>query len=314
MAGIRSIEPVVTVITFNLERDGGPDEGGQPPQRWRDAHELLNEHQPDVLLRQEMTHSRDKGHRRLHAAEQLLKMRGFIGAPGTGNNPTGLFVRPSLFDVHQVFEHAPLWRTPPTHIIASLRDVPEVPIVMMSWHLAFNAPRGREREADEILAAADKTNAGMAFLGGGDANEYPHPTGELIPPIDWTSPKITDRMHMMHRTNAGPDGTRVSCTYADKTLLGAGLHNPARYAAHTLHQPDALGATAGWTKPGQGGKRRIDRDYADPWLINAVIKVEVIETTGISDHGAVKTVYSLAGMVEALRRNITALDAYDLAF
>ncbi|MDQ1031484.1 hypothetical protein QF035_009066 [Streptomyces umbrinus] len=130
--------------------------------------------------------------------------------------------------------------------------------------------------------------------------------------LDWANGDITDQLHMMHRTNPGPDGTRVSCTYADETLLGAGLHDPARYAAHTLRQPDALVATAGRDKPGQGGERRIDRIYNDPWLTNAVIAVSVIDTTGISDHHAVKVVYSRAGMAEGLRRNATRLAPHDL--
>ncbi|MFJ4836329.1 endonuclease/exonuclease/phosphatase family protein [Streptomyces sp. NPDC088747] len=309
---------MITVITFNLERDGGPDENGRPPARWRAAHELLKTHRPDVLLRQEMTYSRARGKRRLHDAAELLEMRGFVGGQGWGNSPTGLFVRPGVFDVRQEFdvqqelESAPLWRCPPTHIVASLREVPEVPIVIMSWHLAFNSPRRRELETDEILAFADQINQGSAFLGGGDMNEYPHPSGETVPPIDWTDDGITDRMHMMHRTNRSPDGTRISCTYADETLLGAGLHDPARYAAHTLHQPDALCATAGQNKPSQGGPRRIDRHYVDPWLINAVLEVSIIDTPD-SDHDGLKVVYSRAGMAEALRRNVARRAAYDLA-
>ncbi len=64
-------------------------------------------------------------------------------------------------------------------------------------------------------------------------------------PIDWTSPAITDRTHVRHRTNAGPGGSRVSCTYLDDTLLGCGLHDPARYASGRLGMTDALGPTIG---------------------------------------------------------------------
>ncbi|NUQ95054.1 MAG: endonuclease/exonuclease/phosphatase family protein [Streptomyces sp.] len=304
-------EPVITVITANIEHDGGPDIHGGPPQKWYDAHALLKEHRPDILLRQEMTYSRAEGHRRLHQAERALGMRGFLGAQSSGRNPTGLFIRPDVFDVHQQFEQERLWRTPPTNIVASLREAPDVPIVMVSWHLAFNSPRGRERETDEILAFADKMNKRAAFIGGGDCNEYPHPAGESVPPIDWASPEITDRTHMMHRTNPGPEGTRVSCTYADEALLGAGLHDPARYAAHTLGQPDALRATAGRGKPTQGGGRRIDRHYTDPWSINAVVDVVVIDTSDVSDHDAVKVVYSRARLADAVRRDIAPLPPYD---
>ncbi|MFK0111625.1 endonuclease/exonuclease/phosphatase family protein [Streptomyces sp. NPDC091217] len=307
-------EPVVTAITGNLEHDGGADELGKPPARWRDWHELIGDHHPDILLRQEMTYSRAEGHHRLHAAERLLGMRGFLGAQGSGRNGTGLFVRPEVFDVRQQFEHPRLWRTPPTDIIGSLREVPDVRIVMASWHLAFNSPCGREREADEILALADKINRGAAFIGGGDCNEYPHPAGEVVPPIDWTGDAITDRFHMMHRTNQGSDGGRVGCTYVDEALLGVGLHDPARYAAHDLlAQKDALRPTAGHAKPDQGGDRRIDRVYVDSWLINAVISVYVIDTSGLSDHHAVAVVFSRAAMSEALRRRMPARAPHDLA-
>ncbi|MFF7469908.1 endonuclease/exonuclease/phosphatase family protein [Streptomyces sp. NPDC008092] len=310
----RYSERVVTVVIANLEHDGGADEDGESPQRWRDFHALIRGYHPDVLLRQEMTYSRAEGHRRLHAAERLLGMRGFLGAQGSGRNGTGLFVRPEVFDVQQQFEHTRHWRTPPTNIVASLREVPDVPIVMTSWHLAFNSPRGRERETDEILALADKINKGWAFIGGGDCNEYPHPAGESVLPIDWTSDTVTDRLHVAHRTNLGPDGSRVSCTYADRTLLAAGLHDPARYAAHgLLAQQDALLPTAGHVKPSQGGERRIDRLYVDPWLVNAVIAVHVIDTAGLSDHHAVAFVFSRAAMAEGLRRRMTALAPYDLS-
>ncbi|WP_217561570.1 endonuclease/exonuclease/phosphatase family protein [Streptomyces sp. GbtcB6] len=297
-------EPVVRVITFNLEHDGGPDKGGQPPQRWQDAHELLRDRRPDILLRQEMTYSRAEGGRRLHAAERALGMRGFLGAPGSGRNGTGLFVRPTTFEVHQQFDDNRIWRTPPTNTIVRLPEAPDRNIVLASWHAAFNSPRGREREAEEISALADKMKQGSAFIGGGDCNEYPHPAGETVPPIDWTSPDVTDYAHVVHRTNPGPNGSRISCTYLDETLLRCGLHDPARYAADSLGQGSALQATAGHAAKGQGGGRRIDRLYLDPWTITAVLDVSVIDTTGISDHHAVEVVLSYRGLVEALRRTV----------
>lgn len=305
-------ERVVRVIVLNLEHDGGPDSNGQPPQRWHDAHDLLQDRRPDILLRQEMTYSHAEGGRRLHAAERALDMRGFLGIPGAGRNPTGLFVRPSTFDVHQQFDHQRIWRTPPTNVIVRLPEVPDRNIVLASWHAAFNSPRGREREAEEITALADKMKQGSGFIGGGDCNEYPHPAGESVPPIDWTSPGLTDTVHVVHRTNPGPDGTRVSCTYLDETLLGCGLHDPARYAAHTLGQASALFATSGHAATGQGGERRILRAYCDPWTTTATLDVTRIDTSGISDHHAVEVVLSYRGLVEALRRTVNPLPPYAL--
>ncbi|MFD4574984.1 endonuclease/exonuclease/phosphatase family protein [Streptomyces sp. NPDC058417] len=293
---------VIRLLAFNLEHDGGPDTGDCLPERWQQAHELIASRRPDLLLRQEMTYSRDGHHRRLHAAELALGMRGFLGPAGLGRNPSGLFVRESAFAVHQhVVHQVHPWRTPPTHAVLRLRDVPDVDIIAVSWHAAFNSPRGRERETDEILAIADKINGGRAFIGGGDCNEAPSPSGETVPPIAWDS--VTDRLHMNHRTNRDPiTGQHTACTYLDDSLTAAGLRDPARHAAHTLDRPDALLATAGHGKSRQGGPCRIDRFYLDPHLIQAVEDVNVIDTTGLSDHHAVEVVLSRTAMARALRR------------
>ncbi len=294
-------EPVVRILTWNLEHDGGPDTDGQPPRRWHAAHELINSRRPHLLLRQEMTHSRDNHHRRLHAAERALGMRGFLGTAGLGRNPTGMFIREETFQVHQhVVHQVHPWRTPPTHSVLRLADVPDVDIIAVSWHLAFNSPRGREREADEILGFADKINRGAAFVGGGDCNEAPNQMWETVPPIDWET--VTDRLHLTHRTNQDPaTGQRTACTYLDDTLTVGGLGDAARHAARNLSRPSALDATAGHAKPRQGGPCRIDRIYLGPWLIDAVVDVTVLDATGISDHHPVEVVLSRRRMAEALR-------------
>lgn len=295
-------EPVVRLLTMNLEHDGGQDVDGRPPRAWHQAQELVSSRRPDLLLRQEMTYSRDSHHRRLHAAERALGMRGFLGTAGLGRNPTGMFVREETFAVHQHVTHqVHPWRTPPTHTVLRLRDVPEVDIIAVSWHLAFNSPRSREREADEILAFADKINQGAGFIGGGDCNEAPSLEGEAVPPIDWGT--VTDRLHMAHRTNEDPStGRRVACTYVDDTLTAAGLCDPARHAARALNWQGALGATAGHGQPGQGGPCRIDRIYLDAWLVEAVVDVTVLDTTNFSDHHAVEVVLSRPRMADALHQ------------
>ncbi|MGP4114014.1 endonuclease/exonuclease/phosphatase family protein [Streptomyces sp. 4N509B] len=302
-------EPVVRLMTINLEVDGGPDVAGRVPERWRVAHEeILAPRRPDAIFRQEATYSDQNGNRRLHAAEQALGgMRGWLSPNGSGRNPTALFIRPSAFTAVQQYQHLRVWRTPPTNITAWLEGAPGRDIVMVSWHMAFNSPHGREREAEELSALADKMKQGKHFIGGGDCNEYPVPVGETVPPIDWTSPEITDRVHIVHRTTKGTDGSRVSCTALDETLHGCGLHDPARYAYHTLGQTRALDATAGHAAQGQGGGRRIDRLYLDPWLITAVLEVTVVDTTGVSDHHALEVVLSRAKAIEALHRRVEPL-------
>jgi len=296
-------EPVVSIVDLNLERDGGPDTpDGKLPRRWLDAHhQILKPLRPDVVLRQEATYSHLDDNRRLKAAEELLGMKGFLSDNGAGRNPTALFVRPETFPVSERMTYnAMFWRTPPTIVSARFVDVPEAELLLMSWHAAFNSPRGREREADEITALVDRMERLGGFIGGGDGNEYPVESGESIPSIDWST--VTDRAHIHHRTNLAPDGTRVSCTYLHRALLTSGLQDAARYAAHNLGQSDAIGPTAGHAKPDQGGPRRIDIVYTDSRIARAVLAVNVVDTTDISDHHGVEVVLSRRGLAEALRR------------
>lgn len=310
-------EPVVRVMAFNLEVDGGPDEDGRPPQRWRDAHEhILAPRRPDILLRQENTYSHLNGDRRLHAAERALGMRGFLSPNLGGHHPTALFVRPATFDIHEHHPHLTTWRTPPTQVTVRLPEV-ERDIMLVSWHAAFNSPHQRVLEAEQISALADKVKRGKAFIGGGDCNEYPVPVGEHDTPIDWASPEVTDRVHEVHRTVLGPGGTPVSSTALDRTLLRCGLHDAARHAARHLRpgQADPLQATAGHAPgaAGQGGPSRIDRIYLDAWLAQAVLKVAVIDTSEVSDHHAVEVILSRRKMIEALNHEHDPLPPHALA-
>ncbi|MER7043661.1 endonuclease/exonuclease/phosphatase family protein [Streptomyces jumonjinensis] len=118
-------------MTANLEHDGGPDENDAPPRKWVEAHEgIFSPFKPDVLFRQEATHSHFHGRRRLHAAERILGTRSFLSEPRASRNATALFVRPDLFDVHAHFEHRDPWRTPPTNIVAQLRGARN-PLVLL---------------------------------------------------------------------------------------------------------------------------------------------------------------------------------------
>ncbi|MFF7476991.1 endonuclease/exonuclease/phosphatase family protein [Streptomyces sp. NPDC008092] len=297
-------EEVVTIVCLNLEKDGGEDTAdGGLPQRWLDAHnKILKPLEPDVILRQEATYSDLDDNRRLKAAEKLLGMRGFLSPNNAGNNPTALLVRPETFPVcERMAYNATFWRTPPTIVSSRFVDVPESELLLMSWHAAFNSPRGREREADEITALVDRMERRGAFIGGGDCNEYPIEDGEIVPPIDRS--KITDRRHLHHRTNLAPDGSRVNCTYLHRALLTSGLQDAARYAAHALGQPDAIAPTAGHAKPDQGGPRRIDMVFTDSRIARAVLKVYVLNTDGFSDHDGLVVVLSRRGLAEALRRD-----------
>jgi exonuclease III len=308
-------EDVITVISLNLQNDGGPDTpAGDFPRRWYDAHnQILAPRQPDIVLRQEATYSHLDNQRRLHAAEEILGMKGILTPNGAGRNPTALFLRPETFPTHEVIYDRPgqrqMWRTPPTVVTTRLAEVPEVDITVASWHAAFNSTIGRQRETDELTTLVDRVKRGTAFLGGGDANEAPVAVGEVTQPIDWTRPEVTDFVHMVHRTKVLPDGSRANADYLDRTLLDCNLHDVARYAAHHLQQPGAMEPTAGHAPgaAGQGGLRRIDRIYADAWLAQAVIAVYVLNTPHISDHHAVCVVFDRPLFTDGLRRRYTPL-------
>jgi len=336
-------EEVVRLGYLNLEHDGGPEERfGVLPGRWTQAHhEILAPRQFDWLGRGELTYSQVQppqpdaseeeldehekaklaADRRFKATQQILGMRGFRSLTGQGRNPTGMFVRESTFEVASRHAQLKVWRTPPTNVILRLRgeDAPATPIVTVSWHGSFCSPKNRELEADELSSLVDKVQAKYgsdpghrwsAFWGFGDCNEYPVPVGETVPEIEWDAPEITDLVHRRHRAIRQPDGTWRSCTYLDELMLDCGMWDPARYMAKQHGQLAALDATAGHASDGQGGGRRIDRGYMDPWTVQAVIEMNVIDTTGVSDHHGLEVILSRRKLVEALGRRIEPLPSW----
>ncbi|XIG72512.1 endonuclease/exonuclease/phosphatase family protein (plasmid) [Streptomyces sp. SGAir0957] len=328
-----SHDDVVRLMLVNLEHDGGPEPSpGVLPEPWRQAYEgILAPRRPDWLAVTELTYSQTgprastediaAAARRWDAAQRTLDMHGFRAPMGQGRNPTGLLVRESTFTIHADHEHRFIWRTPPTNVVIGLPDVPETPIVTASFHGSFCSPKGREREYEELTALVDKvkaqhgrdpdrSRAGCWLFG--DANEYPVPTGEVVPAIDWASPDITDVVHRRHRALKQDDGTWKSCTFLDELMTDCGMHDPARFAARRHSKPEALGATAGHRAVGQGGGRRIDRGYMDAWTVQAVQDVNVIDMTGLSDHHALEVILSRRALVEALRRTFDPLAVGEL--
>lgn len=337
-------EPVLRLGFLNLELDGGPEEEpGVFPARWRRAHEdILIPRRFDWLGRAEMTYSQWKpagphadsdelvaverarraADRRFAATQELLGMRGVRASMGSGITPTGAFFREETFGLVAQRERTGGWGTPLTNVTLTLAGVPGVIIETAVWHASYCSPAQRVLEAQALSIFADKVQAkygndvkrrGVAFFGFGDSNESPVPEGEEVPPIDWTSPEITDLVHRRHRAIPQPDGSWESCTYLDRFMLDIGMHDPARYAAHSLGQPSALAATHGHQSDGQGGLCRIDRAYMDPWLVQAVLEVNVIPTDGVSDHDGLEVIVAERKAVECLRRIIPPLGPWALA-
>ncbi|MET8830193.1 endonuclease/exonuclease/phosphatase family protein [Streptomyces sp. NPDC004610] len=311
------LAPTLTLMSFNLDHDGGePEDDGTPPEAWRAAHEEIARHRPDVLARQELTHSQsrpgDSPHavaaadQRFSATQRVLGMKGFRAPMGLGRNPTGAFVREETLTATHV-PHRLHWRTPPTTLTLTLPELPHIPITLWSVHLAFNSRHQRYLEADNASTLVDRLKlhhdrppTGAAWIVG-DMNSYPVPDGETVPPIDWST--VSDRAHRHHRAAQPDDGTWESCTHMDRTMHDMGMQDAARWVAHRLGTPSALSPTAG--RPDQGGPARIDRAYLDPWTVQAVEHVEVIDMTGISDHHAVLVTLSRDKLIETLHRRTT---------
>ncbi|WP_372412682.1 endonuclease/exonuclease/phosphatase family protein [Streptomyces luteireticuli] len=330
--GIASGE-VVRIVLMNLEHDGGPeDEPGVLPARWRQAYEeVLKPLRPDWLGMTELTYSQTRpeatvgekaaAERRWRAAQQALGMRGFRAKMGQGRNPVGLLVRESAFTIGTQYHHPKTFRTPPANVVLRLPDVPEVSIITAVFHSSFCSPAGREAEEYELTALVDKVKMQHGARPGlsraacwlfGDTNEYPVPTGEPRPEIDWDSPDITDLVHRCHRAVKQPDGTWKSCTFLDEMMHDCGMHDPARFAARRLGQPEALSATAGYARIGQGGESRIDRGYMDAWTVQAVQEVTVVDMAGISDHHVIVVDLARRKLIEALRRTFAPLEPWEL--
>ncbi|MEV0438421.1 endonuclease/exonuclease/phosphatase family protein [Streptomyces spectabilis] len=270
----------ITVAQWNLEHDGGLD-GAQ----WEQAHEILRSCRPHIVMRQEMTYSHQRGQQRLHAAEHILRLRGFL-APPTPESPnaTALFVDPRLFQVDAVYLHRTLWWHPMSNVLAYFQDCPR-PLSLASFHLCSHDADTRLSEARRMTILA---RPGTVSLIAGDCNSYPSKPEPGIPLPDWD--KVTDRAHRVHRTYLSSTGQRHSDTRPDIVLRDAGFEDLARYAADHLGQPGALAPTAGQCKPAQGGPQRIDRGYGCGGLDTALEAVEVIDTKGtraVGDHSLV---------------------------
>ncbi|MGV9789043.1 endonuclease/exonuclease/phosphatase family protein [Streptomyces sp. NPDC003435] len=317
----------IRLILMNLEHDGGPEpRPGVLPRRWLDAVEgVLAPLEPDWVALTELTYSqarpeasaqeREAAERRWRALQRMLGMRGFRARVGQGRNPVGLLVRPSIFTIGQQRDYPHVHRTPPASAVITLPEVPDVPIVTASFHHSFCSPVGRLAEVQEMTALVDKVRAQRrppdsgwsACWLAGDTNSYPDPAYETVAPIDWSSPTITDIVHRQHRAQRQADGSWASCTVVDDVLLDCGMHDPARYAARVLGESGALNATAGFARPDQGGPCRIDRVYLDPWSVQAVTSVTVLDLTGLSDHAAVVVDLSRSRLIDALHRDFEPL-------
>ncbi|MEU7640929.1 endonuclease/exonuclease/phosphatase family protein [Streptomyces sp. NPDC039016] len=279
----------LTVLSWNLERNGA----GDPAQRLR-AHKLLASLNPHLVLRQEMWGSETSGNQIMYELEDVLGLRGWLGAQAS----TAVFADPGTFQPLREWPVVgPMWAQPPTALTFRFKSAGtgSMPLVVVSYHLGYASATNRLAEAEWLSTFADKTwttrdgeTVRVPALLAGDNNSYPAPiTDDDVPLPDLKA--IADRPHRLHRSFVGPGGRRVMDTRPDEALRVAGLEDVARYwSTASIDGKPALSRTVNACDT-HGPDSRIDRIYATTDLLGAVTGVDVIEVpTTMSDHHIVR--------------------------
>lgn len=305
----------IVLAGANIELDGNGH-----LERLLEAHRHIGP--ADAVFRQECRHVTGDGTPFLHAAAKVLGMRPVLAPGADGTNKPGLLTSSFFRPVKGRDNLLPFpFDKPPAsgafHIPGADRQ-----IIMGSFHASYCSTTRRKIHAEELTRFADRIQdkslsdgsrrKGSAVWLQMNANSYPVPIGDPDPVI--TDREIADRPHAVHRMryNSATDQYEAD-TYLDRTLLRAGLHDPARYAFHVLGQREALRPTAGGRDGGQGGVRRIDRFYLDAWSVQAVTRVEVVDLSRFSDHHVIRVILSVPLLRAALRRDFPPLPPYPVS-
>ncbi|MFI2031423.1 endonuclease/exonuclease/phosphatase family protein [Streptomyces buecherae] len=277
----------LVVVSWNVKNNGGVNGG--------DVISLLQKLKPDILFRQgfsEVTHAGKIG---LHGAGALLGLTPFSTEPkkGRSQNPVGVLVNPSIFEVHAEVEHDLPWR--PILQVKGTFVGGTRPLSLLSAHLTHFDPSIRQTEALRITTVADHCQSALVGM---DANSYPHRyRDEVAEPIDWGF--AADPVHYMHRTIPGPDGERISDMRPSEILTGgkAIFTDLAHYAGTSLDQPDALKPTSNLWRDDQGPRQRTDWLLATSDVASALQSVEVVDGADVaclSDHALLVARFGLA--------------------
>ncbi|MFE7129344.1 endonuclease/exonuclease/phosphatase family protein [Streptomyces sp. NPDC057638] len=291
-----------TVICWNFERNGKDD-----PQLRRLAHELVAQHRPHLVLRQEMWGADENGATVKYELEEILGMRGWLGP----RSCTAVFADQSVFrTVREWPQTGPMWVLPPTAL--TMRYLPAgrdaLPLIVSSFHLNYASGTIRVAETEWLTTWADKrwTTAGGASvripaLLGGDTNSYPEPSGleePTLPELD----RIRDEPHRAHRSYPGTKGRRMD-TRPDEILRTAGLSDVA------VHRADRPGGSVAALAPTvdacetHGPDARIDRVYVTDELLPAITDMDVIRIgPEMSDHHLVRVSLDGDRLADVLNR------------
>lgn len=289
---------VITVLNWNFENNGKKD-----PARRRAGYQMLSGLNPDLVLRQEMWDAGQDSKKVMSEAENMLGMRGWLGE----SSCTAVFASNDFAVVQEWSTKFP-YVLPPTAL--TLRYAPAgenaIPFVAVAYHLNYASTTHRLAETEWLSTWADKKwqipdgpAVTLPALMGGDNNSYPVPglPGDpALPELE----AIKDRPHRLHRSYVGADGVRRMDTRPDEALRTAGLQDVARHRA-MAGDPRAVARTVD-ANDTHGSDSRIDRVYATPELLPAVLSVDVIEVPlDLSDHHIVRVRLDADALVDALR-------------
>ncbi|MEY9840528.1 endonuclease/exonuclease/phosphatase family protein [Streptacidiphilus sp. EB103A] len=294
------MKTTINVATCNFEANGKGDR-----QLWQKMHDHLAALSLDLLLRQETWDALDHGGELHEAAKTALAMDGWIGQRCC----TGVYANPLTFDPLRGWSHdvGPMWALPPTVQAFRLRAAgpQSLPLIAASYHLAYNNADQRLLEArdatrwpDKWWPLEDRRSVQLPVLIGGDHNSDPQ-AGAPGEPAQRDLSTILDRVHLAHRTYLAPDGTLVLDDRPDRVLRIA-LDDIARHLAERPGHGRKLTPTVHGSDT-QGAGSRIDRIYASPLLLPALVDVEVIDATGLSDHHIVLGRFDAEALAEILR-------------
>ncbi|MGW4735204.1 hypothetical protein ACWEQC_39705 [Streptomyces shenzhenensis] len=297
------------VASCNFERNGAGNY-----DRWLAMHRRLAGLKLGVLCRQENDgYARTgTGLKKFQDSQKILELSGELGPERL---PTAVYYDPQLFEMVKLWDTRwPGWLSHPTAVTLRVRGIDvgtAVDLVAGVAHLSYNSPPLRASQAYDVTRFADhvveyETQGQVVkrklpvLAVGMDCNSYPdRPVADEtpIPRLD----QIKDLQHRAHRSYETVPGVRVMDSLPDRTLLVAGLEDVGRYAA--LNTPSGLAAVAPTVDASvtHGPANRPDRIYTSKLLLPAVVKVEVIEMKGLSDHDIVVATCDLDIIVDICR-------------
>ncbi|MEV0934291.1 hypothetical protein ACIBMX_10885 [Streptomyces phaeochromogenes] len=292
---------LIRVVSCNFERNGGGNR-----KKWLAMHQRLAALRPTILCRQENPgHAQSGAGRTLfNESQRILSLVGELG-PKLGS--TALYYDPEVFEQITVWDTEwPAWLLHPVAMTLRLRGTKDVDFVAACTHLSYNSPALRVAQADDVTRFADRVETYETSTGtiarklpvlaiGQDCNSYVDP--DRLVPGEASIPELTqinDPQHRAHRSYEIAPGQRVMDSKPNRILLTAELEDVAR---HTALTPGGGGLTAVAptvdTSKTHGPAHRVDVIFASRMLLPAVVNVEVIEMTGLSDHHTVLATYDL---------------------